>query len=163
MSVDPDLAETGQAYAFTGDDPLNSTDPLGLASRKPPKRLNAAEKQAIKEKNAGDPYDHKEFDSATKKAQYNQKNGWSDDGESRTPKGTPLRNNQKRGRNSSAQNNENSKGGKGDSPNGSPSEPDPPSGSPSEPDPPPGSGGGEGEEQKVVALKPEVECPSSCH
>ena len=32
LSVDPDLAETGQAYAFTGDDPLNATDPLGLHS-----------------------------------------------------------------------------------------------------------------------------------
>jgi hypothetical protein len=30
LTVDPDLAETGQAYAFTGDDPLNATDPLGL-------------------------------------------------------------------------------------------------------------------------------------
>jgi hypothetical protein len=30
LSVDPDLAETGQPYAFTGDDPLNKTDPLGL-------------------------------------------------------------------------------------------------------------------------------------
>jgi hypothetical protein len=29
--VDPDLAETGQPYAFTGDDPLNATDPLGLS------------------------------------------------------------------------------------------------------------------------------------
>jgi hypothetical protein len=33
LSVDPDLAETGQPYAFTGDDPLNKTDPLGLAKR----------------------------------------------------------------------------------------------------------------------------------
>ncbi len=31
LSVDPDLAETGQPYAFTGDDPLNATDPLGLS------------------------------------------------------------------------------------------------------------------------------------
>ncbi len=30
LSVDPMLAETGQPYAFTGDDPLNETDPLGL-------------------------------------------------------------------------------------------------------------------------------------
>jgi hypothetical protein len=30
ISVDPDVAETGQPYAFTGDDPLNGTDPLGL-------------------------------------------------------------------------------------------------------------------------------------
>jgi hypothetical protein len=28
--VDPDVAETGQPYAYTGDNPLNSTDPLGL-------------------------------------------------------------------------------------------------------------------------------------
>jgi hypothetical protein len=27
------VAETGQPYQFTGDDPLNSTDPLGLISR----------------------------------------------------------------------------------------------------------------------------------
>ena len=33
LSVDPDLAETGQPYAFTGDDPLNATDPLGLWKR----------------------------------------------------------------------------------------------------------------------------------
>jgi hypothetical protein len=32
LSVDPDVAETGQPYAFTGDDPLNATDPLGLAA-----------------------------------------------------------------------------------------------------------------------------------
>ena len=30
LSVDPMLAETGQPYAFTGDDPLNFEDPLGL-------------------------------------------------------------------------------------------------------------------------------------
>jgi hypothetical protein len=30
MSVDPDVAETGQPYAAFGDDPLNATDPLGL-------------------------------------------------------------------------------------------------------------------------------------
>jgi hypothetical protein len=31
LSVDPDLAETGQPYTFTGDDPLNATDLLGLS------------------------------------------------------------------------------------------------------------------------------------
>jgi RHS repeat-associated protein len=30
LSVDPDVADSGQPYAFTGDDPLNGTDPLGL-------------------------------------------------------------------------------------------------------------------------------------
>jgi len=30
LSVDPDVVETGQPYAYTGDDPLNATDPLGL-------------------------------------------------------------------------------------------------------------------------------------
>ena len=32
LSVDPLLAQTGQPYAFTGDDPLNKTDPLGLTA-----------------------------------------------------------------------------------------------------------------------------------
>jgi hypothetical protein len=31
LSVDPDVAQTGQPYAFTGDDPLNASDPLGLS------------------------------------------------------------------------------------------------------------------------------------
>jgi RHS repeat-associated protein len=31
LSVDPDLAETGQPYAFTGDDPINNTDPDGMS------------------------------------------------------------------------------------------------------------------------------------
>lgn len=33
LSVDPDVAETGQPYAYTADDPLNSTDRLGLHRR----------------------------------------------------------------------------------------------------------------------------------
>jgi len=32
MSVDPDLAETDQPYAYAGDDPVNGADPSGLAS-----------------------------------------------------------------------------------------------------------------------------------
>ncbi|HUB69610.1 MAG TPA: RHS repeat-associated core domain-containing protein [Acidimicrobiales bacterium] len=31
-SVDPDLAETDQPYAYAGDDPVNSSDPSGLAT-----------------------------------------------------------------------------------------------------------------------------------
>jgi hypothetical protein len=30
MSVDPDVSTTGQAYSYTGDDPVNGVDPLGL-------------------------------------------------------------------------------------------------------------------------------------
>jgi RHS repeat-associated protein len=33
LSVDPLVSQTGQPYAFTGDDPLNATDPLGLCPR----------------------------------------------------------------------------------------------------------------------------------
>ena len=32
MSVDPDLAETGQPYAYAGDDPVNEVDPSGLVT-----------------------------------------------------------------------------------------------------------------------------------
>jgi hypothetical protein len=32
LSVDPEVAETGQPYAYTGDDPVNGVDPLGLCS-----------------------------------------------------------------------------------------------------------------------------------
>jgi hypothetical protein len=37
LSVDPDVAETGEPYSFTADDPLNATDPLGLATYRPPR------------------------------------------------------------------------------------------------------------------------------
>ena len=30
LSVDPDVIDSGQPYTFTGDDPLNATDPLGM-------------------------------------------------------------------------------------------------------------------------------------
>ena len=30
LSVDPDVTQTGQPYAYTGGDPVNGTDPLGL-------------------------------------------------------------------------------------------------------------------------------------
>jgi RHS repeat-associated protein len=30
VSVDPDVSQTGQPYAYTDDDPVNSSDPLGL-------------------------------------------------------------------------------------------------------------------------------------
>lgn len=33
LSVDPLIEETGQAYAYTGDDPLNGSDPNGEAAR----------------------------------------------------------------------------------------------------------------------------------
>jgi hypothetical protein len=32
LSIDPDVAETGEPYAYTGDDPLNAADPLGLST-----------------------------------------------------------------------------------------------------------------------------------
>jgi RHS repeat-associated protein len=35
INVDPDVAETGQPYAYVGDDPVDGTDPLGLWSLNP--------------------------------------------------------------------------------------------------------------------------------
>ena len=48
LSVDPDLAETGQPYAFTGDDPLNATDPMGLSPGIRNKLLSETESPELK-------------------------------------------------------------------------------------------------------------------
>jgi RHS repeat-associated protein len=48
LSVDPDLAETGQPHAFTGDDPLNRTDPLGLTAGPHPPPKSACAHQSHK-------------------------------------------------------------------------------------------------------------------
>ncbi|HEV2427468.1 MAG TPA: RHS repeat-associated core domain-containing protein [Acidimicrobiales bacterium] len=39
LSIDPLVDETGQPYAFTNDNPLNSTDPLGLSGSTSNKKL----------------------------------------------------------------------------------------------------------------------------
>jgi len=36
MTVDPLVAETEQAFAYSGDDPVNEEDPTGLAGGMPP-------------------------------------------------------------------------------------------------------------------------------
>jgi hypothetical protein len=46
LSVDPDVAETDQPYAFTGDDPLNATDPSGLMVNGGPGQLIAGNSAA---------------------------------------------------------------------------------------------------------------------
>jgi RHS repeat-associated protein len=35
LSIDPDVAASGEAYAYAGDDPLNATDPTGLMPDEP--------------------------------------------------------------------------------------------------------------------------------
>jgi hypothetical protein len=64
-------------------------------------RWSQAESRAVQEKAAGQNSDRGDYKAAMKAAQYNQKNGWTDDGSERTSPGTPLRNNQKRGGSSS--------------------------------------------------------------
>lgn len=68
-----------------------------LAARGAPMRWSQAESRAVQEKAAGQNFDRAEYKAAMKAAQYNEKNGWTDDGSERTSPGTPLRNNQKRG------------------------------------------------------------------
>lgn len=48
LSIDPDVAETGQPYAYTADDPLNATDPLGLMSVKAALKYLANHKAVVK-------------------------------------------------------------------------------------------------------------------
>jgi len=47
------VAETGQPYAFTGDDPLNSTDPLGLCHTKKCSSYEAALLRRIRDSRHG--------------------------------------------------------------------------------------------------------------
>ena len=84
MSIDPDVATTDQPYVFTGDDPLNAEDPLGLGAYQP-KRWNKAEAEAEKNRSEGKPYDKDDYKSAQDKAKTNQKNGWNAEGTARGP------------------------------------------------------------------------------
>ena len=79
LSVDPELAETGQAYAFTGDDPLNRTDPLGLESEK---TLSKQEQDLLNESTNGrtlkdgkalTPAQRRVWNSANQKRIFNEK------------------------------------------------------------------------------------------
>ena len=83
--------------ALIAPQPQSPVQPVGLMVRGQPMRWSQAESQAVQERAAGEPYDSNEYKAAMKAAQFNQKNGWSDDGTERLGSGTPLRNNQKRG------------------------------------------------------------------
>jgi hypothetical protein len=75
-------------------DDVNSAD---LDVRGQPMRWSQAEENAVRLKAEGGHYDPDDYRAALRAAQYNQKNGWTDDGSERLSQGTPLRNNQKRG------------------------------------------------------------------
>jgi RHS repeat-associated protein len=84
ISIDPDVATTNQPYVYTGDNPLNATDPLGLGAYKP-KRWSEDEATAEERKSEGKSYNDDDYQSAQRKARTNQKNGWSPDGTERGP------------------------------------------------------------------------------
>jgi uncharacterized protein RhaS with RHS repeats len=56
LSVDPMVATTGQAYAYTGDDPVNDSDPSGLA-KGGPKRTRSTEFQDWSNEEVQNAYD----------------------------------------------------------------------------------------------------------
>jgi hypothetical protein len=86
-----------QSAAVVGH-PLPATELTGLMVRGQPERWSSAEARAVQEEKQGDlNFNVKAYKSAIQKAIYNQKNGWSSDGTERAGKGTPMRNNQKRG------------------------------------------------------------------
>jgi len=81
----------------TRDDAPHGADTAELlAARGAPMRWSPAESRAVNERAAGQNFDRSDYKAAMKAAQYNQKNGWTDDGSERLGPGTPLRNNQKR-------------------------------------------------------------------
>ena len=74
------MAETGQPYAFTRDDPLNLTDPLGLAPQ--PKTLSKQEQELLNESSNGrnfkdgkalTPAQRRAWNQANQKQIYNEK------------------------------------------------------------------------------------------
>jgi hypothetical protein len=90
------IAQTNEA-AFIAPRPHLPLQPVELVVRGQAMRWSQAESEAVRERAAGQPYDANEYKAAMKAAQFNQKNGWSDDGTERLGNGAPLRNNQKRG------------------------------------------------------------------
>jgi hypothetical protein len=75
---------------------VSEGDLAGLFVRGQPMRWSPAQTKAVSERDAGQDYNRGDYKAAMKAAQYNQKNGWTDNGEERTSQGSPLRNNQKR-------------------------------------------------------------------
>jgi len=49
LSVDPDVQTTDQPYVYTGDDPLNRTDPLGLGPQADSALLSALKELLVRE------------------------------------------------------------------------------------------------------------------
>jgi RHS repeat-associated protein len=82
LSVDPLVDETGQPYAYTGDDPVNEVDPGGLAPQAP--ELSEAEQQAIQNKEDGLPYNKQDYNSAQRKIQQAEKYGGTRNVQKRT-------------------------------------------------------------------------------
>jgi hypothetical protein len=97
----PEIVSGSLHHAAAGaTQPLPVTSLDELLVRGQPMRWSQAEREAVEERAAGKSFDRDDYKAALRAAQYNQKNGWTDDGSERMSPGTPLRNNQKRGGNS---------------------------------------------------------------
>jgi RHS repeat-associated protein len=66
LGLDPLVEQTQQAYEYAGDDPVNGSDPSGLGKPQAP-NLNPAEERAVANKEAGQPYNKADYNSAQKK------------------------------------------------------------------------------------------------
>ena len=95
LAVDPLVGATGQPFSYANDDPVNGSDPNGLAQ---PFRFSQEEQEAWDQCNAGnqEACDSSAYASAKQKAATNQKLGWAPNGSQKLPEGTPRRNEQKR-------------------------------------------------------------------
>ena len=98
LTVDPLVAQTGEPYGYTNDNPVNKSDPAGLGAQGP-EQWSEAEKQAVEKKQAGDnTYDKSAYNRAMQKAVTNGKRGYTPDGSGRV---STKRNNRKRNSNAS--------------------------------------------------------------
>lgn len=65
LTADPAVSSTGQPYSYADDNPINESDPTGLAPQ--PRRLSSDEIEALENAAQGKPYDPKVLNRAKKK------------------------------------------------------------------------------------------------
>jgi hypothetical protein len=101
--VDPLVSQTGQPFAYAGDDPVNNSDPNGWSpdryARKQPETFTAEEQEAwdLCKQGNQEACNSDAYAAALAKSITNGKYGYNPNGVGRLPPGQKPRNSQRRG------------------------------------------------------------------